>query len=483
MTILASTRTTALVLVCGTLAGCVSAGDVTTPGSGFETVSTRTSEASGQQTVWIQNRHDSDAMRARVASLLSAKSLDADTAVQVALLNNKALQAAYADLGQAAADAWQSTLLLNPRVSIGTSGIGTPSLALFSAIEGTIATNLLALATRGQTMAIADTAFRKAQLSAALRTLQLAAETRRAWIQAVAAVEMVGQLEQAQAAADAASELARTLGEAGSLTREGQAREHVFHAEITAETAKARLEARLAKEALTRLMGLWGPQTGYRIPSSLPSLPAKLPRRDLIEAEALSRRIDLQMAKLDLEATARSLKLTDATRIVTDLEIVTGVASERKREDGTTTNETTGQADLAFAIPIFDSGKARLRKAELRYMRAANILADTAVGVRSEARAAYEAYRSTYDIARHYRDTVLPLRAVIDEQSQRSYNGMITSTFELLADSRDMVGSMRLAVDARRAFWVADANLSPAIYGGSAAPLGDTPEPAAAGGE
>ncbi|MGG2473876.1 TolC family protein, partial [Rhizobium sp. BR5] len=256
--------------------------------------------------------------------------LDVETAVQVALLNNKGLQAAYADLGESAATAWQSTMLVNPRVGIGLTGIGTPGLRAYKAIEGVIVTNILALATLRQNVEIADTGFRKAQLAAALKTLQLAADTRRAWITAVAAWENVGQLAQAQTAADAASELAAKLGEAGSLNKEGQAREQVFYAELTGQIAKARLEARLAREELTRLMGLWGTDIDYSIPNRLPQLPKALAKRDMIEAEALQHRVDLQMAKLDLEATARSFKLTETTRYVTDLELRSGFETERE---------------------------------------------------------------------------------------------------------------------------------------------------------
>ena len=138
-----------------------------------------------------------------------------------------------------------------------------------------IATNLLALATHKRNVEIADTEFRKAQLNAALQTLQLAADTRRAWINAVAAWETVAQLNRAQATADAASELAQKLGETGSMTKGGQAREHVFYAEFAGQTAKARLEARLAKEELTRLMGLWGSDTDYQIPTACHSSPRR----------------------------------------------------------------------------------------------------------------------------------------------------------------------------------------------------------------
>lgn len=469
--------TVALPLILG---GCVSAAEYSQKNSGFSSVSNKTAEATGKDTVWIQNRHDAQAVSGRVKRLLAKKNVDVETAVQVALLNNKGLQASYADLGDSAADVWQSTMLVNPTVEVGLIGIGTPGLEAFKTVEGVIATNLLALATHKRNVGIADTEFRKAQLNAAMRTLQLAADTRRAWISAVASWETVAQLNQAQAAADAASDLAQKLGETGALTKGGQAREHVFYAELAGQTAKARLEARLAKEELTRLMGLWGSDIDYQIPNRLAQLPKGLIKRDLIEAEALQRRVDLQMAKLDLDATAKSYKLTEATRYVTDLEILTGFETERELEDGEKNVDTTGNVALEFVIPIFDSGKARMRKGELAYMRSANLLAEKAVNVRSEARSAYQAYRSNYDIARHYRNSVVPLRTKIEEESLLTYNGMITNTFELLADSREKVNSILLAVNAKRDFWLAEANLAPAIYGGGAGATGGETEVAAA---
>lgn len=469
--------TVALPLVLG---GCVSSAEYSAATAGFSNVANKTAEATGKDTVWVQNRQDAQVVSGRVKTLLAKKTVDVETAVQVALLNNKGLQAAYADLGDSSADAWQSTMLVNPTVGIGLTGIGTPGLEAYKAIEGVIATNILALATQKRNVEIADSGFRKAQLNAALRTLQLAADTRRAWITAVASWETVAQLNQAQAAADAASELAQKIGEAGSLTKGGQAREHVFYAELTGQTAKARLEARLAKEELTRLMGLWGSDTDYQIPNRLPQLPKGLVKRDLIEAEALERRVDLQIAKLDLATTAKSYKLTEATRYVTDLEILSGFETERELEDGEKHKQTTGNVELEFVIPIFDSGKARMRKSELAYMRAANLLAENAVNVRSEARSAYQAYRANYDIARHYRNSVVPLRTKIEEESLLTYNGMITNTFELLADSREKVNSILLAVNAKRDFWLAEANLAPAIYGGGAGSAGGETEVAAA---
>jgi outer membrane protein TolC len=450
------------------LAGCSTSAGFSARDAGFETVGDKTSVLA-KETVWVQSRAEAERVETRVETLLGrSKTLDAETAVQIALLNNRGLQAAYADLGDAGADAWQSTMFVNPTASIGLTGIGTPGLEAFKTIEGTLAVNILALATRDKSIKVAKVRFEQAQLNAALKTLQLAANTRRAWVNAVAARETVVQLGQAQVAADAASELAQELGRSGAMTKGSQAREHAFYAELAGQAAQARLAERLTKEELTRLMGLWGDDVAYKLPNRLPSLPKKLITNDLIEAQALANRVDLQVAKLELEANAKSYGLTEATRYVTDLEIVSGFETEREKEDGRTRTETTYSKELEFAIPIFDSGKARMRKAELAYMRSANQLAEKAVNVRSEARSAYEAYRSGYDIARHYRNSLVPLRTTIEQQSLLTYNGMITNTFELLADTREKVNAQQLSINARRDFWLAAANLTAAVYGGGA---------------
>jgi outer membrane protein TolC len=418
--------------------------------------------------VWVQSSEEARGVSTRVRSLVQKKTIGPDVAVQVALLNNKGLQAAYAEIGLSAADVWQETMLVNPTISVGMVGVDP-----VKTIEGAVISNILSLATRQRRVAVADARFRQAQLRAAEETLRLAADTRRAWIDAVSAWESVSYLNQAQAAADAASELAQKLGETGAFTKTGQAREHVFYAEIVGQAAEARLAARTAKEELTRLMGLWGPDVDYSVPNALPGLPKGAKAKRAIEAEALRNRVDLEIAKLELEALAKSYGLTEATRYVTDLELLTGAEVEREEsEEGGTETSTSPILELEFVIPIFDTGKARMRKAELVYMQAANRMAEKAVNVRSEARSAYDAYRSTYDIARHYRNSVVPLRTKIEAESVLTYNGMITNTFELLADTRAKISAIMLSLNAKRNFWLADVNLGTAIHGGG----GSTPE-------
>lgn len=451
--------------------------------AGFDAVTANTQSITGKNTVWVQNQTQAKAVSKQVHGMTHRKTISADTAVQVALLNNKGLQAAYADIGISAAEVWQQSLLKNPVVSVGILGINAPELGAYRAIEGMIAGNLLDAHTRKQRIALADTAFQAAQLNAVNETLRLATETQLAWVNAVAAFETVSYLKKAAQASDASSELAAKLGGTGALGKAGQAREHAFNAELAGQTAKARLDARLAKEQVTRLMGLWGTEVDYFVPDRLPSLPQSLKRSKSIEADALRNRVDLKVAKLGLEATAKAYGLTETTRLVTDLELIAGF--EHEREAGGEQSNTP-QLELEFAIPIFDTGKARMRTSELAYMRSANVLAEMAVNVRSEARAAETSYRSQYELARHYRDTVVPLRTAVEEEALLSYNGMITNTFELLSDTRDKLGSQLMAANAKRDFWLAKTNLKAAIYGGATgsggASAGDTAVASGGGG-
>ena len=470
------------------LSGCVGvmagAEQYQTKTAGFSNVKHFTRKATGKRTVWVQSRAEAEVVSKRVRDL-AGKNISADTAVQIALLNNKGLQASYASVGTAAAEAWQQSLLVNPTVAIGVTGIAAPEVGAFRTLEGLVTNNILAMLTREKRVARADTQFRQSQMKAVQATLVLAAETRRAWIDSVAAFERVTYLKQALAAADASSDLAKELGRSGAIPKAAQGREHAFYAELTGQVAQARRDARLAKEQLTRLMGLWGSELHYTVPDRLPTIRGRAITKPRIEAEALRKRVDLQIARLELEAVAQSYGLTDATRTLSDLEIIAGVEAEKEIEsefelvtdaNGNPELEesdekktiVTPQIEIEFAIPIFDSGKARLRKAELAYMRAANELAEKAVNIRSEARSAYTDYRSSREIALHYRDKVVPLRKLIQDESLLTYNGMITNTFELLADARSQINAYVQSVEAKQRFYLAKANLSATIYGGAA---------------
>ncbi|WP_108658287.1 TolC family protein [Acuticoccus kandeliae] len=455
----------------GLLAGCVSPAEFPVD-RGFVEVSNAARPVTKTESSWATNAVQQAETETRVRALVAGRTIDIDTAVKVALLNNRELQADYADLGIAFADLWQESLPVNPAVSVGTS-----LNVMTQALEGLLIANILSYATRERRVAIAETRARQAQSRAVEKTLALALETRRAWVEAAAAWGVVGELNQALTAADAAAELSVELGRTGAFPKIEQARNQAFYAELTAEKARAVLAARLAKEKLTRLLGLWGANLTYEVPNGLPSLPRGIRDESAIERAALQNRVDLKIAKLELEALARSYGLTKATRYLTDLQVVAGVEWEREestsedhgKEVTEVEHRLTPRLEVEFEIPIFDTGAARMRKANLEIMRATNLLAARAVAVRSEARAAHLSYRGSYDIARHYRDAVVPLRKAVEDESLLNYNGMITSTFDLLADTRARIESARAALDARRDFYLAEIDVTAAIWGGGVA--------------
>jgi outer membrane protein TolC len=86
-------------------------------------------------------------------------------------------------------------------------------------------------------------------------------------------------------------------------------------------------------------------------------------------------------------------------------------------------------------------------------------VAEAAANARSEAREAYQGYRAAYELASQYRDHVIPLRKKISSETLLRYNGMLASTFELLADAREQAGAVNAYIDALRDFWVAHATL------------------------
>jgi len=414
-----------------------------------------------KDTVAIRNQDDADAASARVRDILK-RPLTADGAVQIALLNNRGLQAAYNDLGIAEAVRVRQSLPPNPSVSI-----SRVSGSVETEIDRQIVGNILALATLPARSEIAADRFRQAQLNAALETLRVAAESRSAFYRAVGARELVGLLTQAESAAATSAQLAKRLGETGAMNKLDQAREQVFHAEVSTQLTRARQRAAAERERLIRSLGFSGNEHNFTLPNTLPAIPRRAQILRAVEQDAISRRVDLQIARIELEMLAKSYGLTQATRFINVLDA--GYA------DKITNSKETGEHirdrgfTVTFEVPLFDFGETRVREAQQTYMQAVNRLAEKAVNVRSQAREAYGVYRSNYDIASRYQRDVLPLRKTISDEMMLRYGAMQVDVFALLNDARQRLAVSVAAAEARRDFWIASADLSAAVVGGSAA--------------
>jgi len=397
-------------------------------------------------------KRDQDS-RKEVTALLS-KPLSPDAAVSIAILNNQGLQANLADLAIAEADFVQAGRLPNPGLSFGRVRGGGET-----EIDRGLSFNLAALLTLPARTRIEGRRFEQAKLQAAMQAVTLAADTRRAYYVAVAAAQAAAFADKVRGSAEAAAELAGRMRATGNWSALDAARERAFYQDAVTQQAQAHLQATTAREELIRLLGLWGPDLAFTLPDRLPDLPTQ-PRAVVnAEANALSQRLDVLIARQDAQATAQALGLTKATGFINvfDAGYVNKSTTGLPRENG---------YEVSLELPLFDWGGARVARAQATYMGAVHRTGDIAVKARSEVRQAYASYRTAYDIARHYRDEVVPLRKQIADEVLLRYNGMLASTFELLAESREQLASVNAAIAAQRDFWIADTNLQSAMNAG-----------------
>ena len=443
-------RVTAVAFAALGLAGCASFSS----DGGLDKVSDLTKERIGQTVAVQRSQSDADSARGGVSELLKTP-LTADTAVELALLNNRGFQAQLGDLGIAEADLVRAGRLRNPSFSFGRlAGGGAVE------IDRAVMFDFLGILTMPLARQVEQRRFEQAQYQAASDAVGLAAEVRRAYFEAVASQQLVTYFKQVKDTADASNELARRMVLAGNFTKLAQMREQAFYADATAQLARSLHQATVNRERLTRLLGLVGDQVSFVLPDRLPDLPKQPTEAQNAEQTAVDKRLDVLMAKRSTEATARSLGLTKATRFVNVLDVGYQNRSQRSRP-----RDNGYQLDLE--LPLFDFGSVRTARAEATYMQSVNRTAEVAVNARSEVRESYSAYRTAFDLARHYRDEVVPLRKRISDENLLRFNGMLIGPFELLADAREQVASVSSYVEALRDYWVAETNLQTAIAGRS----------------
>ena len=389
-----------------------------------------------------------------------AQPLDADAAVRIALLHNPGLQARLAALGVADAERVQALTLPNPHLSLARLTQGPER-----GIERTLAFSVLDLVTLPWRAGREAERLQLATLQAAQDVVQLAADTRRAWLRAVAAEQVAAAHERMVAAAEAGAELARRMAGAGNWSRLRQAREQAVLQEAIAQRARARLAAATAREQLHQRLGLSGAQAQYRLAAQLPPLPPDALPGDGLEAAALRERLDVQAARLQLDTLARQEGWSRAGAVFGDL----GLAYRRDTLDDRATGrrEVTHGWELDLPLPVFDWGGAARTRAQAQVEQGAAQLRDTALRARGEVRSAWLAYRTALDLARQQQAEVLPLRQLITEETTLRYNGMLASVWELLAEARASTQAVADAVEAQRDFWLAEADLQLALTGTS----------------
>ena len=451
-----SSKSTAVALAVILLGGCASL----SPDGDIAAVQQLTAGKTGGVDARLANIHDGKAESdAAVAELLKTP-LGAESAVRVALLNSPALQGSLATLGVSDAQRVQAGRLPNPHLMLGRMRAGDTL-----EIERLLTFNVVGLLTLPWQARWQGQQHELAKLQAAQDVVKLAVDTRKAWINAVAAQQTAQYMADVKEAAEASGELARRMARVGNWSRLRQAQEQVFLADTTAQLARAQQTAFSEREKLIRLMGLWGAQTNFTLAERLPDLPKEATAIADIESTAVRERIDVRSAVAESAYVADQLGLTKVLGYVDGLTLA--YRHDTQFDNSALTRETRRGWELELPLPIFDWGGARNARAQALYLQSAARVRDVAVRARSEAREAYRGYRTAYDLARHYRDEVVPLRKFINDELVLRYSGMLVSVWDLLADTRAQTLSINSAMEAQRDFWLAEADLQTALSGTS----------------
>jgi len=415
--------------------------------------------------------------QARIADWLKTP-VDADTAVRIALINNPGLQAQLAQLGIADAQRVQALTLPNPSFTFGRFHSGHER-----EIERQLSFGLVQLITLPWRSRWQGWQMEQATLTAAQQVLLLAADTRRAWLRAVAAEQALAANERMHEAAALGGELARRMAQVGNFSKLDQAKELAQQQQAAAQLARARLNAQLEREQLARRMGLWGSQLAFKLPYQLPTIPKEakeLRSGDDAEATALRERLDLGALRRDLNVSAGRQGWATIGSIFGDIGAT--------YSNNTSTERATGHSDKTqgwefdVPLPLFDWGFAARGMARNQVLRSAALLRDNALRARSEARSSWLAYRTAWDLARQQQAEVLPLAQLMQEETVYRYNGMFMSVWQLLAQARSTTQAVVTATEAQRDFWLAETDLQLALSGtspGTSPTLTTTAAPAA----
>ena len=415
---------------------------------GFPDVSATVEERATAKIAWNQGM-ELDAETAERLRALLRRRLTADDAVQVALLNNRDLQAMYSDLGVAQADLVQAGLLRNPVFDAAVQfhlGPVRPDLQLgvvFSLLD------VLYVPLRKR---VATAQFEEAKLRVTGSVLDFVLDVRHAFYTYQTNEQMLELRKTIVDALAASLDASRRLHEAGNITDLDLARDRAATLRSRLELRSAEVAARQSRERLNILMGLSGTDTEWVSEQRLPDVRVDALTLDDVERNAVARSIDLGHARQRIVSAGQRLGYDRATALIPSTEI--GARAEKESDEPWGVGPS-----VSVPIPVFDQGQARVARGTAELRRAQHEYHALAVRIRATARALVDRVRGAGERALYFRDIVLPLQERIVSEAQLQYNAMQLGIFQLLRDRQQQIESGVEYVEILREYWTARADL------------------------
>ncbi len=431
------------------VAGCVSI----PPKGGFADVQQMVGQRAGLIVHWDQGKPEDQAVRERMQSLLQ-EPLTADAAAQIALLNNRGLQATYEELGIAQADLVQAGLLQNP-VFLGSWRTSSHTSVLNS--EYALAQNFLDIFLLPLRKKLAAAQFEQAKLRVSDAVLGFSMQVRAAYYTLQGAEQVHAMWQTVMQAAEAARELAEHQHQAGNINDLELATQQGAFQQAKLELAQNEVVVQLARERLHQLLGFSEVPITWRVVDQMAPLPAADPSLGDLETLALSQRLDAAAARKSLDILTRA-------RTVTRLGLVpaidVGVDAEHDLDHAWVSGPT-----LDIEVPIFNQRQAARAHANAQLRQVQQQLAALEVEIRSEVRSGITRLKAARQTAELYQKDLIPIRERIVAETQKHVNYMLLGVFQLLQAKRDEVNAHREYLEALRDYWIAFAELERAVGG------------------
>lgn len=431
------------------VAGCASISE----DAGFDDVQTTVAARAGQRVQWNQGTVADQTAEKAVQKLL-AQTLNAHEAAQIALLNNRRLQALYEELSLSQASLVQAGLLTNPVFS---TAVGFPLDGGALDLRFNIVQDFLSVVYRPLRRKIASAQFEAAKLRVTEAVIDLAAQVRAQFYRVQANQQRIVFLRRVVTATAASAEAAKRLHDAGNITDLDLAREQVLYEEGRLALATGQTRLVQDRERLNALMGLWGDDTQWRIARRLPEVPDMALQPANLEQQAIKASLALAAARKDIEAAAAVFGFVDATALIPFVE--PGIDAER--EEG----EWESGPSLAFPLAIFNQGQAQLAAARAELRRAQQRYWAKAVEVRATVRALRHSALSARTRALHVQSVLLPLYTRIVNNTQLQYNAMQVGIFQLLLAKQQQINAGLRYIDTLLDLWLALSALEQTLSG------------------
>src|ERR1700736_6051480 len=355
---------------------------------------------------------------------LLRKPLTVRPAFQIALLNNRSLQATFEEVGLSAADVLEAATIPNPKIDLAIRFPDKPPSGTY--VDYGAAIDFLSIIMIPLKMRVAKIQLEAAALRVADATLELVSQVKGAFYSLQASPQLLQRFKLIVDTSAASLNLAQRQHEAGNITDLALAQQQATYSRSRLDLATTEAEIRRNREKLDRLLGLWGTDTDWQISGKLPEAPSSdLPISGL-ERLAISQRLDLQAYYLQLTSQVKNLGLTKSFRLLGALDF--GVNSERETDSQTRTGPS-----FAIELPIFNQGQARIARGEAALRQSQDKFEALAVDVRSQIRELRDELTSKREIARFYQDELLPGQCRILNESLIQYNAMEIENFELFS--------------------------------------------------